>query len=141
MITYVKGDILDSKETYIVHQCNCRTTTPKGLSHQIFKKFPYSNVYKNNPRTLGTIEIRGNIVALYAQDYPGQPRNTNDTRENREIMFQECLDILSGVLKQGETVAFPDHIGCGLARGNWSNYLKMITDFSEKHSVVIYKLD
>ncbi len=139
MIKEVIGDILDCNETYIVHQCNCVTVTAAGLAYHIFKRFPESDVYHNNPRKRipGTIEIRGRVIALYGQHNPG----IGAFNEPREMWFKECLDELDKYLKPGDTVAFPFQIGCGLACGNWNNYYKMIETFATKHDVVIYTLE
>lgn len=37
MISVICGNILNSIEDYIVHQCNCRTKSTKGLAEKIFK--------------------------------------------------------------------------------------------------------
>lgn len=66
-LTEIKGDILLAKETYIAHQCNCVTNKAKGLSKQIFKKFPYADSYTNrqNYSNPGTIEVFNNVINMY----------------------------------------------------------------------------
>ncbi len=141
MLTVVDGNLLDAKEDYIVHQCNCRTTKPYGLSKSIFQRFPGSDVYTNNTRKLGSIEFRDRIVAFYSQDTPGGPKGDGkDSKIGREVLFQKCLNILSRELEPTDTVAFPYGIGCGLAKGDWKTYEKMISNFAEEYDVVIYKL-
>ena len=44
-VTIIKDNILNAKEKYIAHQCNCVTKYGKGLSKAIFDKYPYSNIY------------------------------------------------------------------------------------------------
>ena len=140
----MKGNLLEATETYIVHQCNCKTTNGKGLSEQIFKKYPYANVYQQK-RTPGTIKICGNgkdkrfIVALFAQDGPGKP-NSKETARQREKWFAQCLTELVNIIPKNSTVAFPFGIGCGLAAGNWGHYLNMIEQFAEFVPTTIYKL-
>ena len=132
----INGDILNSEFKFIIHQCNCVTkNTSAGLAKLIFNKFPYSNVYNRSIDSKpGSIEIRGNgvadryIVAFYSQVYPGKPKfpeSTLDGHKAREKLFQLCLTDLSKV-ENLESVAFPFQIGCGLAQGNWDNYLQMI---------------
>jgi len=31
-------------------------------------------------------------------------------------------------------IALPFKIGCGMAKGNWSDYLRMIKDFAQKYN-------
>jgi O-acetyl-ADP-ribose deacetylase (regulator of RNase III) len=140
----VRGNLLEASEKYIVHQCNCKTTTPKGLSEQIFKKFPYANVY-HEARTPGTIKICGNgkdkrfVVSLFAQNGPGKP-TSKETARQREKWFAKCLTELVNTIPKDSTVAFPSGVGCGLAGGDWSHYLNMIEQFADFDPTTIYKL-
>ena len=86
----IKGNLLDATETYIAQQCNCCTSDAKGLSLQLFKKFPYANSYKKRVRNdksthhkPGTIEIYKNIINMYAQYYP----SSNDSKPMVQRMF------------------------------------------------------
>jgi hypothetical protein len=51
-----------------------------------------------------------------------QSKTTN--RRNREKWFKNCLGEL-GLLKV-QKIAMPFKIGCGMDKGHWPNYLKMI---------------
>ena len=42
----VNGDLLNAKEPYIVHQCNCTSTNAKALAHFIFTKM-LKNIFNN----------------------------------------------------------------------------------------------
>ena len=149
------ADLLDATEDYICHQCNCVTTTPYGLSAQIFKKFPFANSYaqrQSNPGTRnfarpdtqaapGTIDVCGNIINMYAQYGPGKANSFNDSYEQRKTWFKHGLTQI-GVLKP-KSLAFPYNIGCGLAGGIWSEYEAMLTQFAHDHpgiQVVLYKI-
>ncbi len=149
------ADLLDATEDYICHQCNCVTTTPYGLSAQIFQKFPYANIYAQrtlNPGSKnfarpdtqsapGTIDVIGNVINLYAQYGPGKPNGFNDSIEQRKTWFKNCLNQI-GALKP-KSVAVPYNIGCGLAGGVWSEYETMLTQFAGDNmnvQVVLYKI-
>lgn len=153
----VNGNLLDAKEDYIVHQCNCVSTGAKTLAEQIFKKYPYANTYlhrirgvKNTYDKPGTIEILGNgkelryIVNMYSQFYPSVAKYGNDTKEKRVQWFKECLHELGMIEEIGnKTFAMPYLIGCGAAGGDWETYKGMIEDFAneKKVKVVLYKLE
>lgn len=139
--TIVKGNVL-TYPGYIVHQCNCVTSRPMGLSEQIFKKFPDANIYRDGtPREPGEIVVRGKIIAFLAQNTPGKPKPF-ETAMRRESWFRACLEKLKTFLKENEItdVAFPYGIGCGLAGGNWTTYMQMIEEFAKDFNVVIYRL-
>lgn len=147
MATIVQGDLLKSNEDFIVHQTNCVTKYAKGLSKVIFFKYPESDVYtprriSNSKDTPGKIKVCGKIINLFGQLYPGRPKYPNDSTQLRQQWFQTCLEEISDI--DGiSSVAFPYKIGCGLAGGNWTNYLNMINDWAHSNphiNVVIYKL-
>lgn len=151
MIEYVEGNLLDSEEQFIAHQTNCRSSNgiAAGIAKQIFTKYPYSNVYfNNNEDKLGIIQIMGNgddqryIINMFAQKFPGKHWSLGeDTEANRKIYFYNCLKQIYSITDI-QSVAFPDHIGCGLAGGDWEWYHKTIKEFAEhtKIKTVIYKL-
>lgn len=160
-VKIVEGDILEAKEQYICHQCNCITTYAAGLAKQIFARFPYSDDYKGRifneqinqyDDLLGQIRIHGDgkdyrfVINMFAQLYPGTPKfptSAKDGSAARERYFQLCLDKISAI--SGLTsIAFPFKIGCNLAGGNWENYQRMIEGFSDKmHNIetIIYRKD
>ncbi len=153
-ITFVHGDLLESKEKYIAHQCNCITTHPLGMSKTIFQEYPHADCYTNREAfdEPGTISIAGDgsakyrfVINMFAQYYPGPPRGLNDSSQAREKMFQQCLDKISDLFKKKEhqgNIAFPNNIGCGLAQGKWEKYHQMLKGFAKanpKVRVFIYK--
>jgi len=158
MIKIVKGNLLDSTESHLCHQCNCVSKNVAGLAKQIFERFPYADTYlkRQSPeyKKAGKISVHGNgederfIINMYAQIYPGKPQTSaylsgtnRDDRAAREILFFGCLKEI-GELKGVESLSFPQGIGCGLAGGRWKRYLKMLETFEQetKLPVFIYKL-
>jgi O-acetyl-ADP-ribose deacetylase (regulator of RNase III) len=162
-LIYRTGDVLTAKEEYIVHQCNCITTTTAGLARVITSKFPYAAPYSNRrpdpcrpsrclPEDVskpGTIQVwrsptgdSPHFIGLFAQYEPGKPSG-DDSECAREEWFKYCLTLIekvSGV----KSIAIPWQIGCGLAGGNWKVYEEMIREWAERHPdilVVIYKLE
>ena len=158
----IRGDLLDGNWTHIVHQCNCLTVYPYGLSKSISDQYPYADIYsfrkKLGNRNLATEDTRGipgtivvaeppsngvivfNFLAQYEKGKPLKYQNSSidatsllDTSENREKWFASCLSVMEmvGIQKyQIKVLAFPDHIGCGLAGGNWEHYKNMIDEFA-----------
>src|SRR5271170_2484387 len=118
MIT-VKGNILDSTATYIVHQTNCVTRGgAKGLAKARFDKFPYANAYltKNQARKPGTIELYGDnktqryVINLNGQCRPGpcQFADVSETPKQRLKWLESTLGSILSLVQPGETVAFPE---------------------------------
>lgn len=153
-VKIVNDNILNSKEHFIAHQCNCTSTNAQTLAKQIFEKYPLANSYKNrikNDKSTysepGSIEIYDNIINMYAQVYPSTAKYNNDLPEMRIRWFEECLDKISKIEKllitKNKTIAMPYNIGCGAAGGDWNIYYKIINDFADKHNIYItfYKFD
>jgi len=139
-IEIINGNLLLAEEKYIVHICNCISKRAAYLAFDIFKKFPYADIYcgRTNPDQLGNIIIRGNgkdqryIVALLAQFFPGNVRYPNsnlDGTKVRQKAFHKTLMKLAKV-PDLESVAMPVGIGCGAAGGNWEYYLGAIQNFA-----------
>ena len=140
MSTIKNGNLLDATEEYIVHQCNCKTNYPKGLSKEMFKKFPSANDYKDNiKRKPGTIKVHGRVINLFGQKYPGKPRSY-ETKEQRIEWFKQGLDEIKKL--KPNSLAFPYQIGCGLAGGEWDEYYKILKKLENDLGilVVIYKI-
>jgi O-acetyl-ADP-ribose deacetylase (regulator of RNase III) len=151
MIKTVTGDLLAAKEQYIAHQCNCVTNSAAGLAYYLFKKYPYANVYdfRTTHSTPGTIQVCGNgedqryVINMFSQYYPGGAWDDfeNDHYELRKEYFAACLEKI-GQLTNISSIAFPHRIGCGIAGGNWEEYVQMLNEFANRYShveVVIYQ--
>lgn len=85
------------------------------------------------------------VFNLFSQWEMGAPLKYNrvptpdalrDSREQRELWFEECLDEVSRTSPLPKSIAFPVNIGCGLGGGRWENYERMIRAFAAKHPAV-----
>ncbi len=156
MIEFKNGNLLDSTEKYIIHQTNCLSQKAAHLAFDVFKRFPYSDVYSNRKEQdiPGSISIKGNgidqrfVINLFGQVYPGSPKYPDSTLDGfkiREKYFHQAL-LKIAKIPNLISVAFPDHIGCGAAGGNWNNYLGTLNNFAkfvhaaQQTRVIIYKL-
>jgi O-acetyl-ADP-ribose deacetylase (regulator of RNase III) len=133
MIKIIHNNLLESKKDVIAHQCNTVTKYGKGLSKDIFSKFPYSDDYsRDSTRITGTIRIHGDgkehryIANLFAQYYPGKPKYY-ETAEKRIAWMASCLKALGDFMNKNnlKTLAIPYGMGCGLAGGDWKQYRKL----------------
>lgn len=135
------GNLMDYYQNYyLVHQCNCKSTSCLGLAKTIFKKYPEANSYiTNRVRIPGKVEIIGPIINLYGQIYPGRARtNSNDSYDYRLNYFKQGLRDICLTLDSNTTInlAFPKYIGCGLAGGVWANYEKILMEFEGEYDRV-----
>lgn len=158
LVRFRYGDLLTISDVDVIyHQVNCLTTKPHGLSKYIADEIPWSDIYSKRrsvrSRNLaveedrgvpGTIRRLGRVVCFQAQWDFGGPKEGRripphvDSRENREKWFKNCLEELG--LKKEQKIGMPFKMGCGLAKGHWPTYLKMIKNFSRqynKHIVIV----
>jgi len=152
MIKIVTGNLMDAKEKYLCHQCNCITNRSKHLASTVFKAFPYADIYsqRKQPDKPGNIILRGDgsnqryVVAMLGQYYPGRtkyPNSRKDGLQARLSYFKACLEQMKCL--EG-SFAFPWRIGCGAAGGNWDDYYQEIENFAAEkidHTIAIYKLE
>lgn len=140
MLNFVEGDLLEAKEKYIAHQCNCVTNRAAHLAQAVFTRFPYADVYmgRTEHSKPGTIDIKGDgvskrfVINMFGQYYPGSPKDPNsalDGKKIREKYFHQCL-LRIYHMEDLESIAFPYRVGCGAAGGNWTNYLGTLENFS-----------
>jgi len=150
-LTLKVGDLLKSKEQYIVHQTNCVGTKPAGLSKSMFGKYKYADIYtpreeSKRKSTPGTISVKGTgkklryVINLNGQRYPGRSHYKNDSAKLRLQWFENGLQRIKKI-KGIKSIAFPYGIGCGLGGGKWIDYRRHIRNFAKTSSikVVIYR--
>jgi O-acetyl-ADP-ribose deacetylase (regulator of RNase III) len=151
-VLVIDGDLLESGIPVIAHQCNCVTTRGAGLAASMFAKYPYSDIYSKKilgVRVPGEIRVcyppeEGPIVVnLLAQFKPGKPKES-ETKAVRLAWFRQTLLMLGKFMTTGKhtLVGMPYNIGCGLAGGDWKDYLRQIQAFSAQFGIKVrlYKL-
>lgn len=156
-IEFKIGNILDTTETLILHQVNFQGIMNGGLAKQIRNKWPevykgYLDFIKNHDwedvRKNGyydsyqIIKDKQWIINIFGQEYYGTDKCYTDYVALRNT-FENITETLFG-FEDNYTIALPDHLGCGLAGGNWEGkVLPIIVDIfnDSKIKVVIYKLE
>ena len=134
MIVYKTGDLLRSDCALICHQCNCLGSMGSGIAKQIREEYsevfaPYQAYCKKyGAKMLGQILIvpcsatpSRLIVNMFSQN-EYYPRTKVHTEYDK---FRSCCEKIKSYVKDNYAntslvkIGFPDHIGCGLAGGNW----------------------
>lgn len=123
MATTVVGDLLQSDASIIVHQSNCVTRKPHGISEEIARRWPEANVYvkrqgktpkhdESIPGTCVILPLHSNetatlyVAALMGQVCPGNGKSpywslrygkdyANDTPVARLRYFKAALEDLA----------------------------------------------
>lgn len=145
----VHGDMLATtakEEPVFLHQCNCVSQHGKGLSHAMFRAYPYANTYagrtdpskRSIPGTIDVMQGPRTVINLYGQYYPGPAKYARDMPEDRLRFFHSGLDAIAALGLS--SVAMPFGIGCGLAGGDWAQYDAIIDAFAKEHPDIRVRL-
>lgn len=150
MLHFVSGDLLADHYDIFCHQVNCMATMGDGLAAQIKKIYPevtgkyylFCFDHKDDiDSMLGRVlyvKTRDNkwCANMFAQKDYGRDKRYTDYKA-----FDSCLEHLKNKLKISDknlTVGFPDHIGCGLAGGDWNIILEKLQKFAEQVEQEVY---
>ena len=157
MLKIIRGNILNSDCSHICHQVNCVSTRAAGVAKSIFEAFPWADVYTSrqargdDTSLFGSITIHGDpgkaerqVINIYGQINPGGPRPGRDSSHSRLEAFSKALNQIAG-LPELKSIGFPHGIGCGLARGDWEEYERLLEGFAyqlatRNVSVILYQL-
>ena len=153
MITYVKGNLLESDCDYICHQVNCQGRMGSGIAKQIREKWPvvytsymdwynYHHSHGKEQNLHGEaqfIPVADNktVINIFAQLFYGY----DGRRYTSYDAFWSCLGKIKDQIPKGSKIGFPYKIGCGLGGANWAVIKTMIEEaLSYEYDVYIYEL-
>jgi hypothetical protein len=156
MLKIIEGNLLDSPDTYIAHQCNCVTKKVSGVAKAIFDKWDVANDNERGTHAnFGEVKMHvapgKYILNMFTQHNTGD--QSADKGMDREHAFGQALIRMVGFLSTHSkkhnlplTISFPYLIGCGLAGGNWDHYSTMLGLFAEAieakgGKVTLYRLE
>jgi O-acetyl-ADP-ribose deacetylase (regulator of RNase III) len=138
MIPIVEADLLTAPVDFIGHQCNCVTSSCRGLAELVFTRYPYAYDY-DTLRIPGQFRVYGNgtshryIVNLFGQRLPGV---NAEEQADRKVWFRTSLNgflTWCKTLSRPVTLGLPYLIGCAMAGGNWEEYLAIITEEAHRN--------
>lgn len=143
---FIDGDLVENADIGIFcHQTNCFGKMGAGIARQIAAKYravaEKDREYCRTGNVLGTILCvptgdGRTCVNMYAQYGYG-----TDQRQTDYFAFDCCLQELEKYLQtvpESTGIGFPDHIGCGLAGGDWDTVLPMLEQFASRVSQPVY---
>ena len=146
MIKVMNGDILNAKETYLVHQVNCVGAMGRGLALAIRNKYPdVFRRYQQYCEEHRSRELLGKVLLIPTDDGKvicnvfGQNGYGTSTQQTDYAALSKAFMSLATIVPANETMAIPYGMGCGLGGGNWSIVSNMITEIFKHHSIVFYR--
>lgn len=139
MASFIKGNLFTiAKSGYIMHQVNCKDKMGAGVAKQFAAKYPqikeqYHEYNKKTPLAarLGSfqqVELAPNLIGVnsFTQFAFGNSAKTKVVYTDEELLIRN-LYRLNALAQANNTKAYiPDHIGCGLAGGDWNNIVAQL---------------
>lgn len=137
VIERTQNGILDINKGIICHQVNCCGAIGAGVSGAIIRKYPivgkkYTELCKRSTKydlfgTIQPIEINDDltIVNLFTQLNYGNSKKTG-------IIYTDMAKLtasLRSLLDNPDAYVYvPEYIGCGLAGGDWNEFMRIMQD-------------
>jgi O-acetyl-ADP-ribose deacetylase (regulator of RNase III) len=142
MVAYIKGDLLSSKATVIVHGCNAQKKMNSGVAKAVREKWP--EVYKRYMETeylkLGCVQVvrvgGQYIVNAITQDQYGYDGNKYVSYD----AIDSCMSKLAKLFPESSAMIAMPKIGAGLGGGNWQ-VIETIINQHLKDRALVYVLD
>ena len=146
MIKTVNGDLLDAKETYLVHQVNCVGAMGRGLALSIRNKYP--DVFRRYQQYCEEHRVKyllGRVLLIPTDDgkvicnvFAQNGYGTNQQQTDYAAL-SKALTSLEKIVPYNEAIAIPYGMSCGLGGGSWEIVEQMIRDIFKKHKIVFYR--
>ena len=151
MVRTIESDLITDKQFDIFcHQVNCHGAMGSGIAARIKKAYPevydaYRQNYLVNDEhpecQLGTNLLVNTSDGRVCVNMYGQNKYGTGAQFTEYPALAECmLDLIERLATMDAhlKVGFPDHIGCGLAGGNWLTVEGMIEVFADRVAQDVY---
>lgn len=166
-IEYLKGDLLESPESCIIHGCNAQGVMGRGIALAIKQRLPfaydaYRETYERRGLTLGEVvwafntgnqrglrsRIVGNAITQPHYDVAHQVNGMNVDYDAIRSCIQKIDRFVTATWTNEDLdefgkltrVGFPK-IGAGLGGGDWEVIAQIIEDESHNFTPVVYVQD
>lgn len=143
---HIKGNILNVKNGYIFHICDCISLVPTGFSATLYKKFLSSSPYtfrkkEGNVASVDTQSKPGTVFILGEENTPDivnmfSQYGKDDTDSSSQKYFKECLEAMLDYfdfVTEKVYIHIPYKLGCNnFSNNEWEVYVKFLLEFEEK---------
>jgi len=147
MISYYKGNLLDSGCDIIAHQVNLQGVMGGGLAKQIAQKYPKcEEQYKRwcTCKNFSKEKLLGDgIIVKIAEHKFIENCFTQDENFNTDYnAVRKCFIYLYNLCKfQGfKTIGVPKNYGCGIAHGDWQKVEQIFKDIFENEPKIDFQI-
>lgn len=145
----IHGDITQVTSGIILHQVNCQNAMGSGVAKALYTKWPIIKTafhefseFKTPESRLGKLQgvyITPTLIVVnsFSQLNYGNSYKTKIIYTNMPALISN-INKAHKIAVQNKTYLYiPDHVGCGLAGGNWETLLSQIKHLE---NLIIVKL-
>lgn len=154
MISYVKGNVLDSGADVIAHGVNCSGGFASGVAGQIAKRWPtvqhrYRKEFHTNGWHLGKVQS----VTMIGQNSPcsffvfncGTQQFYGPMAKHGVVYvdypaIEKCMRQVYEFCEDNDLTCAIPKIGAGLAGGDWNVIEKIINEIFHDREILVYTL-
>ena len=146
MISYHKGDLLESGCEIIAHQVNLQGVMGGGLAKQIADKYPLCEIrYKEYIKNKLSYNILGKVFYYSFKGNKPIIANCFSQQENFDTNYEavkKCFIGLKELMRYCEfkTIGVPFKYGCGIANGDWQKVEQIFKDIFESEEKVDFQI-
>jgi len=144
MISYYKGNLLDSGCDIIAHQVNLQGIMGGGLARQIADRYPLCErayrafckyLFDNQLGCVHKCEIYKKPIIMNCFS---QEENFNTDYYAIQTCFKNILDYTQK--NSLKTIGVPFKYGCGIAHGDWQKVEKIFKDIFENEPEIDFQI-
>lgn len=144
MISYYKGNLLDSGCEIIAHQVNLQGIMGGGLARQIADRYP---LCERAYRAFCKYLFDNQLGCVHKCEIYKKPiiMNCFSQEENFDTNYEavnECFyNIRNFMIEMGyKTISVPKNYGCGLANGDWNTVEQIFKDIFENEPKIDFQI-
>lgn len=146
MVIIKSGNLLQAEEDILIHQVNVDGIMGGGVARQIAINYPrvkneYKNFCDNHNNNYELLKGKNCLVRenkKFIANMFSQKHNFNTDYDAMEIALTSIRNFAE---QNSLSVAMPYKIGCGIANGDFSIVLEIISKVFKDYEVTLYKLE
>lgn len=140
MLNTITSDLTQLTQGVILHQVNCQNAMGAGVAKALYTKWPMvKSSYHEVARHTTPEERFGNmqsvlvaprlmVINSFSQFTYGNAKRTGKIYTSEDILANNIRKAAAYAARYQMNLYIPDHVGCGLAGGNWDNLTAKISD-------------
>lgn len=146
MVIIKSGNLLQAEEDILIHQVNVDGIMGGGVARQIAINYPkveneYKNFCDNHDNNYELLKGKVCLATENKKFIANMFSQKKDFNTDYDAMETALISIRNFAEPKKLSVAMPYKIGCGIANGDFSIVLDVISKVFKDYEVTLYKLE